>query len=237
MIPIIRSSEAASMASLNVLVYGPSGAGKTYLARTTGALEQTLVVAAEPGLLTLRDVDIAVTCVTSIADLKRVYAYLRSGEHPYQWVVLDSLSEVAEVCLVAAQQTAITKQGKRDGLKAYGDMGETMIALVRAFRDLPLHVVMTAKQERIQDDQGRLVYVPSLPGRKLGQAVPYLLDEVLALRAELGEPDADGRPVVTRYLQTTSDGTYEAKDRSGRLAIYEPPDLARIHQQIIGGAS
>jgi hypothetical protein len=224
---ITTTRQAGRLPRLNILIHGPSGAGKTYLAKTTGDLERTLVVAAEPGLLTLRDVDIPVVEVTSVKQLQAVHRWLYQEAARWRWVIFDSLSEVAEAALAEARAQT------RDGRKAYGDMGDQIVALIKGYRDLPLNVVMLCKQQRIQDESGHISYAPSLPGKRISEQVPYLFDEVFALRAEPGEPGPDGRPVVSRYLQTACDGTYEAKDRSGVLDLWEAPDLAHIERRIL----
>jgi len=71
-----------------------------------------------------------------------------------------------------------------------------------------------------------------MPGNKLAQAIPYLVDEVLALRVE---KDADGVP--QRALMCAPDGLWTAKDRSGRLDAWEAPDLGAVIRKIAGGAS
>ncbi len=45
------------------------------------------------------------------------------------------------------------------------------------------------------------------------------------------EKDADGNP--TRWLQTSRDYNYEAKDRSGSLEMFESPDLSAIAAKVI----
>ena len=66
-----------------------------------------------------------------------------------------------------------------------------------------------------------------MPGNTLKQGISYFFDEVLVLRVEA---DADGNPY--RCLQTARDLQYEAKDRSGALEAFEPPDLAAIAAKI-----
>ena len=106
-----------------------------------------------------------------------------------------------------------------------------MIESIRAFRDLPIHVVMTAKLEKQTDEMGRVLYFPSLPGNKTAQKLPYFFDEVLALRVE---KDEDG--VTQRALLTDGDGLWLAKDRSGKLDQWESCDLGEIIAKI-GGES
>jgi hypothetical protein len=86
---------------------------------------------------------------------------------------------------------------------------------------------MTAKLEKTQDEMGRILYAPSMPGNKTGQSLPYFFDEVLALRVE---KDADG--FAQRALMCDSDGLWLAKDRSGKLESWEAPDLSMIINKI-----
>jgi hypothetical protein len=76
---------------------------------------------------------------------------------------------------------------------------------------------------------GRILYAPSMPGNKTGQQLPYFFDEVLALRVER---DAEGN--VQRALMCDSDGLWLAKDRSGKLSLWESPDLGSIVEKIGG---
>ena len=143
----------------------------------------------------------------------------------FKTVFVDSLSEVAEVVL--GHEKSINK----DGRAAYGEMATQMTALIRAFRDLPgKHVVMTAKAEKSQDEAGRMLYAPSMPGAKMGQALPYFFDLVLALRVE---KDAEG--IKQRALMCDGDGLWSAKDRSGKLDGWEAPDLGAVFSKIMGG--
>jgi hypothetical protein len=147
-------------------------------------------------------------------------------ESEYKSVALDRISEIAEVCLNHE------KKVNKDPRAAYGAMQEQMADIIRAFRDIPgRHVLMTAKLEKTQDEMGRVLYSPSMPGNKTGQALPYFFDEVLALRVE---KDAEGN--TQRALMCDSDGLWLAKDRSGKLSAWEAPDLGEIIAKIGGVA-
>jgi hypothetical protein len=127
---------------------------------------------------------------------------------------------------------AYEKRNNKDGRAAYGEMQAQVIEIMRAFRDLKgKHVFFSAKCEKSQDETGRVLYAPSMPGNKLAQQIPYLVDEVFALRVE---KDADG--VSQRALLCDSDGLWLAKDRSGKLDAWEPADFGAIIEKIGGGA-
>jgi len=209
---------------VKTLVYGAAGAGKTSLIKT---LPNPIVLSAEGGLLSIQDADLPYLEIASMDDLREAWVWLGTDEgRQYASVALDSISEIAEVCLNAE------KKATKDPRQAYGAMQEQMADIIRAFRDLPgRHVLMTAKLEKSQDEMGRILYAPSMPGNKTGQSLPYFFDEVLALRVE-----RDGEGNTQRALMCDSDGLWLAKDRSGKLDAWEAPDLGAIINKIGGRA-
>lgn len=222
-IELKRTSTHVAQA-IKLLVYGQAGAGKTSLIPT---LPNPVVLSAEGGLMSIQDADIPFIEIKSMADLKEAYAFLTESDEgqAFKSVCLDSISEIAEVVLNHE------KKATKDPRQAYGAMQEQMADVIRAFRDLPnRHVYMTAKLEKTQDEMGRVLYSPSMPGNKTGQQLPYFFDEVLALRVE---KDSEG--VSQRALMCDSDGLWLAKDRSGKLDQWEAPDLGEIIRKIGGG--
>ena len=220
----LKSTGSMSANGVKLLVYGQAGAGKTSLIKS---LPQPIVLSAEGGLLSIQDADLPYIEITSMADLKEAYEWV-TGEQGsnFKSVALDSISEIAEVVLNHE------KKVNKDPRAAYGAMQEQMADIIRAFRDLPgKHVYMSAKLEKTQDEMGRVLYAPSMPGNKTGQSLPYFFDEVLALRVE---KDAEGN--TQRALMCDTDGLWLAKDRSGKLGAWEAPDLGEIIAKIGGKA-
>jgi len=217
----LKSTGELGNQGLKVLVYGQAGCGKTTLSKT---LPKPVVLSAEGGLLSLKDDNIPYVEIKSMTDLHEAYAWLQDSDE-FESVVLDSISEIAEVVL------SHEKKINKDGRAAYGEMDVQLSEIIRAFRDLNMHVLMTAKLEKQQDEMGRMLYFPSLPGNKTAQKLPYFFDEVLALRIE---KDEEGK--TQRALMCDSDGLWLAKDRSGKLETWETPDLGEIIAKV-GGAS
>lgn len=213
-----------------ILVYGGAGVGKTTLIASLRG--KVLILSAEAGLLSLAgaELDADVVEVTSIEALRAVYTELRAGDHGYDWVVLDSVSEIAEVVL--SSEKAKTK----DPRQAYGALSDEMVKIMRAFRDLQCGVYFSAKLASTKDETtGKVSHSIGMPGAKLGEALPYLFDEVFRL-VVVDEDDGNGGKIASRYLLTATDGKSVAKDRSGKLEAYEPADLGAVVAKIIGGA-
>lgn len=220
----VKSTNSLSANGVKLLVYGQSGAGKTSLIPT---LPNPVILSAEGGLLSIQDTNLPYIEIASADDLRDAYKWAMSPEGmAFESVAIDSISEIAEVVLNSERKAT------KDPRQAYGAMQEQIADIIRAFRDLPgKHVYMSAKLEKSQDEMGRMLYAPSMPGNKTGQALPYFFDEVLALRLE---KDADGN--AQRALMCDSDGLWQAKDRSGKLSAWEAPNLGDVIAKIQGRA-
>ncbi len=219
----LQSSRVLSaLHGIKTLVYGGAGVGKTRLVATAPA---PVLISAESGLLSLRKFDIPVWPISSITDLHAAYNWLTHAVEAKQFhtICLDSISEIGEVCLTDA------KKRNKDPRQAYGELIDSMLLLIKGFRDLPnRHVYISAKMENPDPDRNTQ-HQPFMPGTKLGPALPYLFDEVFHMGIA---KDDDGKDY--RYLRTQPDFQYEAKDRSGNLDTFEPPDLTHIFNKILG---
>jgi phage nucleotide-binding protein len=219
----LRSTGSLSANGVKMLVYGNAGVGKTSLIPT---LPNPVVLSAEGGLLSIQGADVPFIEINSMATLMEAYTWLTKSEESKQFesVALDSISEIGEVVL------AEELKRNKDGRAAYGELNTVMASMIRAFRDLPnKHVYFTAKCDKSQDETGRMLFAPSMPGKSLSMQIPYFFDLLLALRVE---KDAEG--LSQRALMCDSDGIWQAKDRSGKLSAWEAPDLGAIINKIGG---
>lgn len=223
---ILHTGQLAQSHCVKALVYGKAGAGKTFLSTTAPA---PLVLSAESGLLSIKRFNVPYIPVTGLVELNNLYNWLAGSAEArnFATVYMDSISEYAEVSLIHEKTLA----GK-DPRKAYGAMADSMIALIRKFRDLPTHhVVMVAKQEYKKDDStGAMIYGPSFPGQQLTQQVPYFFDEVWHLWVYT-DPQTQQK---YRLLRTAPDNQFEAKDRSGVLAENEPAHIGHVFNKMLG---
>lgn len=242
----IKNTATMGLDRLKMLVYGAPGVGKTTLASTLPG--RVLIVSAEAGTLSLAGHSIDVIDVTEhegkallpdmrIRKLNKVLGLLNGPDFQskYDWVFVDSLTEISQTVLEAAQDAAqrlAAETGKaQDGFKLWGDYARTCTALVKAFRDLPGYgVVFTALEAEDKDENGRRFMRVDMQG-KVGKQLPAFFDEVFRMSVDSG----------ARALQTEAGATVIAKDRSGRLDTVEPADLgavvAKIQQQPKKGTS
>lgn len=169
------------------------------------------------------------TCVAFVRDfdtMSRVFQWLNSGQHVFDSVILDSLTEIQKRCLdMVAGTNAPTQQD-------WGTLLRSMEALVRQFRDLTMHptnpiqAVVFVTTTRVDDMHVRR---PHLQGQ-LGITLPYFVDVVgyvYPMQNEGGE--------LSRYMMVQPYPGYAAKDRTGKLpAIIEHPNIEQMMEVIYG---
>jgi len=222
-------SELARARGIKILIHGPPGVGKTVLCSTSGVQEQTAMISAEGGLLSIVGTGLVGAEIRTFKEFEESYRFFAYDAGALGWfhtVCLDSISEIAEICLQHELASA------KDPRQAYGELAVKMKTMIRAFKDLPYNIVFTAMQEKEQTDEGTKFF-PALPGQQLSGKVNWIshqFDEVFAYRMV---NDETGKP--RRLLQTQPDVMYDAKDRSGLLSFWEEPNLGNIFTKILAG--
>ena len=188
------------------VVYGGAGVGKTRLCATA---PKPIIISAESGLLSLKDVDCDFIEIKKLRDLDEAYRYLKDS-NDYETICVDSLSEICEVVLEEL------KPNHKDKRQAYGEMADAILPMLKRFRDIKgKHVIFTSKMINVQDeDTLKVTQELFIPGKVLSNQIPYLVDELFYLNM-----DRKG----TQQMNTAPDRSAFAKDRSGALKAVEKP--------------
>jgi hypothetical protein len=227
--PTIQRVGDVANRGVKIIGYGQAKVGKTYQAAYLQGMNP-LILSTEFGLLTLQRLvpDMHVITVSTYQDFDQMlnWALLDpTAIQTYGVIIIDGITDIAEVLL------AEEKMRNKDGRKAYGEMGETIIPLLWKIRNAERHVYMTAKEGQVMDGDGILKIGPSMPGKALSPQLPYLFDEILHLNVST-DPSTGQR---LRWFRTTGDTQYIAGDRSGALDPNgEPADLSAIFAKILG---
>jgi hypothetical protein len=228
--------DSASADRINCLVIGKPGVGKTYLLSTIPENERVFVLSAEAGLLSVREHvasgRVQGAEIRSLEDLEEALWALSSPKYTerYRWVFLDSLTEISDRCL---EFYKAKYPSHKDSWSMWGEYGDRMCRLVKAFRDLrEYNVVMTCLESIELDNCKRKVVTLDVQMRRLRERLPAWFDEVFYLVETQDENGNYGRVLFTRPYNNQP-----GKDRSGKLDFTEPPDLAHIQRKILGGQS
>lgn len=203
---------------VKMMVYGLAGVGKTRLCATA---PRPIIISAERGLLSLNTQDIPYITINSLEELQTARLQIHNDKRFYT-ACLDSASDIAERCLQHKLAT------NKDPRKGYGEMAQEVLNEVRMWRDFPQrHVLFIMKQGRIRDEvTGGMFNGPLMPGQQLDQHMPYMFDECFQLVT------INNNGNIQSALRTQRDNMNEAKDRSGRLDMWEPPDITHIINKI-----
>lgn len=209
--PRKKAAEAkASDRKIKGIIFGPPGHGKTHWIGTAVFDPRTTPIAVldfEGGVMDVLEglpggpdgPDWYHMPINSWEDFNEAYARLEADEEGFKAVAIDSISETH---IFALMNLLDDKSIRRDDINSLrqDDYGKAMIQLrrlVRAFRDLPMHVFYTAHSKTEVDSKEGLVIMVSLSG-KLATEIPGMMTLVgyLALTE-----DDEGKTVRTLLLQ------------------------------------
>ncbi len=256
----------------NMFIAGPSGIGKTTLARTLPAAE-TLFVDLEAGTLALADwggdiIDVrkqAAELEVHPWELARALACVMCGpdpaatnpEDPYSQASYDTYCQAIGGPEVFAKYKNVfwdsatvavrhsfswcqtqpeafsEKTGKPDTRGAYGLHGREVVrwlTTIQHIQDKSTIVLCILNSET--DDLRRVSYSLQLDGGKAKAELPGIFDNIFTLASFQTEEGTEYRALVCHGQNQWG---YPAKDRSGRLDMLEPPDLAHIIAKTAAG--
>ena len=220
---------AKNQATMNIIIYGAQGVGKTVLggsAQDHPDLAPVLFVNIEGGLKSIAARgDIDAEDVGSTAELEELFWKLANKDPEYakyRTVVIDSVTELQTLNLEEIVAKAVaSKTGKNANrttadevwMDDYGKSTVQLKRLLRWFKDLPINVIITALPKKVypkgkkDEDKEPSEILPSLTS-KLGDSLMGYVDYVWYMFSEERENDE-----VIRYILTRDKGVYRAKTR------------------------
>jgi hypothetical protein len=158
-------------------------------------------------------------------------------------IFVDSITDLTRQAMAYAKQQPEAfsdRTGKPDVRGAYGLLGREVIQALKHLQHARgKTVIFVGVLEKIIDEFGTSSWVPQMEGTKAGRELPGIVDQVLSM--QLFSKDAEGawtldEQSTNRRLVCQSGNPWglPAKDRSGRLDMTEPPDLAALLAKIDG---
>jgi hypothetical protein len=224
---------------ISVLVVGKPGVGKTSLLRTISPNEKVCTISAESGLLCVRDMvkngQVTGVVIESFKDFEECFLYLKhdaAWKAAYDWVFIDSLTEISELCFKQAKSN--NPGGREKNFNVWNDYGEMFVDVIKGFRDLMDYNVVLTALETTEFDENKMRYIyPSIPWKKLQQKVAGHFDEVMYMTVVLNEKTSQ----YERVFYTQPFWNFPSKDRSNNLSLIEPPNLAYIKDKILSDTS
>lgn len=235
-LPITKAADQPPQ--FNLLVYGESGVGKTTLAGSADSvpeMRKVLVVDIEGGVLSLKDryPDVETVRVKTWEKMQEVYNELSIGDHGFNTIVIDSLTESQKMSMDKIMRKLVEQYPEREEgvpqIREWNINIEQTRKFVRLFRDLPVNTIFTAlPREDKNPMRGTIRRKPMLSG-KVADEVAGFLDIVTYLYTkEVNEE-------LTRVLLCGSTEDTVAKDRTDKLPLtIENPTMSVIWNTIKG---
>ena len=238
------------------LIVGPTGGGKRSLRRTLD-LASTLFVDIEAGDICVSDLavdtfrprtwpqcrDLAVVLAGANPAVPADACYSQAhynaavvelgSPRQYGTFFIDSLTAVGRLCFAWSSQQPEAfseRSGKRDLRGAYGLHAREMVAWLMHLQQVrEVNVVFLGILETVTDDYNRTEHRLQLEGARTGRELPAVVDQVITMHwVDFG----DGAPTRAFVCTAPNKWGYPAKDRSGRLEQFEPPDLEKLFAKL-----
>ena len=222
---------------MHVALVGPSGSGKTgFMAKADRCLYLTTDPEGTYTAKALGSQADEIICKTA-QDFDEAYVWLaEEGYKEYDVVVIDNISETQKLYLYAAKEAAMNRSNsKADPLvPEQGDYLKAQLAIVKcvkAFHDIPIHVVWTAHQKGWEDEFGEPYYSMVLQGGK-GEVAQTVLGYMnINFFIEKME-NKEGQEI--RRFWATYKGPYRGKDRTQSIKRFkdnlEWPELVELFE-------
>lgn len=208
----MKIAQPGEASKLKALIFGPYGHGKTRLLATLDDDERTapcLFLDFEGGVQSLFGRDIDVATIRDWTDYNEAYAVLSDPGTKYRSVAVDSISETQVGGLLAIlEKDARRPDPDQLGQADYGIILVQMRRFVRSFRNLPMHVAMSALAGDDLDPKEGKVKAPLLVGSFANEA-PGIFDLVAYLALATDEEGA-----TERVLLMNSQPKFRVKSRS-----------------------
>lgn len=237
--------------SINLMVYGPSGVGKTVFG---GSAEKVLFVAVEKGTVSAKrqNSSAKVWPVHEWNDLEAAFTWLQDNPKVFDWVVLDSITEMQQLAIRDILRKAHEENTSRDldipAIQDHQKWQNIYKRFITSFVDLPVNVLFTALVRTAEDEDKEQFLTPDIQGKNYqlsqytcGQmsAYGYMSSLKVALKDEDGKVVLDTRgkkiPHIVRRITWRDTGVIRGKDRYNVLEPYtEDLTLADVHDLISG---
>lgn len=137
---------------ISMVVYARNKVGKTRFACDSD-LKTLVIDCNERGTASVRKYGdrVSVYRVRQWEDLDPIFWLLRSGDHDYEVIVIDTITMLAMVCMRWVLKDDADRDFNRDpktpDQRSWGKMGEHIKDTIIKFRNLPYHVIFTAQEK------------------------------------------------------------------------------------------
>tara|TARA_R110000824_G_scaffold174132_4_gene352229 strand:- start:369 stop:1079 length:711 start_codon:yes stop_codon:yes gene_type:complete len=226
---IVNAGKSKKQTTIKALIYGDSGAGKSFLAATA---PKPLILLTEPnGQASIMHSNPNADLI-HIANAKMLGDILKDiKENPKQWqkyetIVIDSLTEVQRLC-----KDELTNNGRNTmKLQDWGKLADFMRRFIRALRQIPKHIVCLALLEtNFEEGSGLRHLKPAFDGKKTSGEIAQFFNFVGFLYTGQNQQD---KKTTHRLLMLEGNERVMCKPTFPLTGIIKDPNISRLFSDI-----
>lgn len=223
MVNLSMAGDANPDAPIKGLIFGHSGAGKSYAGATAPA--PAVLLTERNGLQSIRasNPNAAYKYCANVSDVREFVMAAFNGELQnagYRTLVIDSLTEVQR--LIMDDIAATMSPGAKWGFDEWREMTERMRKFMRMLRDVDMHVIAICLADRMSNESGGDVHVqPSFQGKKLADEVAQYFNFV-GYAFKRNATDGDGNPTTEHRVMFAGPDRFVVKSCHPLTGIREP---------------
>jgi hypothetical protein len=224
-LPLIKEALGHDEETVHVdmLIYGRSGAGKTYRAAT--APRPIYVLSPDPTGHKAIPFKVDGRVVRSIEDVRETVLAFRAGGHGYRSLIVDGLSFIHDLYVNEIGEYFHNQMGAKDPdlLPVAGRMKiqKRFRNLIRSLIDLTqidppeerVHVIFTTLEERLKESEEAPFHIRPLFGTQKMNEQFQAFFSIIAYITPSEREDENGLPDQTRYMYFAEKGGILARDK------------------------
>ena len=238
---------------VNILVYGPSGVGKTVFA---GSADRVLFLAPEDdGTISARrqGSDALKFKIKHWNDLQKAYDAIQEDfdelQDNFDWIAIDSLTHMQKILMRAILEEAVAENPARDpdipAIQDWQVYYNRFTRFVQQFNELPINTIYTALVVAHEDTEGNEFVTPDIQGKgyQMSQTICSFMTSYGYMEAKKVNRKKDGEFVrdsegtilkkTVRQITWEDAGNIRGKDRTDVLApVTKNKNLQQITDMI-----
>jgi len=152
----------------------------------------------------------------------------------YRTAIIDSLSEAEQFSMYQllgiSDRTRLDEEVASPEWAEYKRNHSQILRTIRAFRDLPMHILMTAGAAYIQDENKRMLWQPALTGRLAKQCQGFM--DVVGYMFVTADETSQNKKIHNLQVQPSPRINAKCRFSNFKMSGWQNPDIRMILKSV-----